>query len=80
MIDPNNLKLGQIEAKLKLKQFVLIKNTKENCDKWSKDISLVERVDENGIEEIFKGIGQHGKCIFVTIATINIFHDITFHF
>ena len=39
MIDPNKLKCGQIEAKLKLKQLFLIKNVKENCEKWSNDIS-----------------------------------------
>ncbi len=55
MIDPDTFKSGQIETKLKLKQFVLIKNVKGNCDMWSKDISLVGRVDENGVEEIFEG-------------------------
>ena len=39
MIDPDKLKCGQIEAKLKLKQLFLIKNVKENCEKWSNDIS-----------------------------------------
>ena len=39
MIDPDKLKYGQIEAKLKLKQLLLIKNVKGNCEKWSNDIS-----------------------------------------
>ena len=39
MIDPDKLKCGQIEAKLKLKQLFLIKNVKGNCEKWSNDIS-----------------------------------------
>ncbi|CAF2972875.1 unnamed protein product, partial [Rotaria sp. Silwood2] len=55
MIDPDNLKCSQIEAKLKLKQFILIKNVKGNCEKWSNDISLVGRVNANGVEESFEG-------------------------
>ena len=39
MVDPDKLKYGQIEAKLKLKQLFLIKNVKGNCGKWSNDIS-----------------------------------------
>ena len=39
MINPDKLKCGQIEAKLKLKQLFLIKNVKGNCEKWSNDIS-----------------------------------------
>ena len=50
MIDRDKLRCGQIEAKLKLKQLGLIKNVKGNCGMWSKDISLVGRIDENGIE------------------------------
>ena len=38
MIDPDTFKSGQIETKLKLKQFVLIKNVKGNCDVWSRKI------------------------------------------
>ena len=38
MIDPDKLKCGQIEAKLKLKQLFLI-SVKGNCEKWSNDIS-----------------------------------------
>ncbi len=53
MIDPGSFKSGQIETKLKLKQSVLIKNVKGNFDMWSKDISLVGRVDDNGVEEIW---------------------------
>ncbi len=55
MIDPDNLKSGQIEGKLKLKQFILIKNNKGNCESWLKDISFVGRLNENGVEEIFEG-------------------------
>jgi hypothetical protein len=40
---------------LKLKQFILIKNNKGNCERWLKDISLVGRLNENGVEEIFEG-------------------------
>ena len=39
MIDPDKLKCGQIEAKLKLKQLFLIKNVKGNCEKWLNNIS-----------------------------------------
>jgi hypothetical protein len=55
MIDPDNLKCHQIEAKLKLKLFILIKNIRGNSEKWSNDISLVGRINENGEEEIFEG-------------------------
>ena len=55
MIDPDNLKCSQIEAKLKLKQFTLIKNIKGNCEKWLNDISLVGRINENDAKEIFEG-------------------------
>ena len=55
MIDSDNLKCHQIEAKLKLKQFILIKNIKGNSDTWSNDISLVGKINENGEEEIFEG-------------------------
>jgi hypothetical protein len=33
----------------------LIKNVKGNCERWSKDIFLVGRINENGIEEVFEG-------------------------
>ena len=39
MIDPDKLKCGHIEAKLKLQQLFLIKNVKGNREKWSNDIS-----------------------------------------
>lgn len=55
MVDPDNLKCSQIEAKLKLKEFILIKNINGNSKKWSNDISLVGRIKMNGEEEIFEG-------------------------
>ncbi|CAF4485935.1 unnamed protein product [Rotaria sp. Silwood2] len=62
MIDPDNLKCGQIEAKLKLKEFILIKNIKGNCEKWLNDISLVGRTNENDEEEIFEGYAACNYC------------------
>ncbi|CAF1406608.1 unnamed protein product [Adineta steineri] len=62
MIDPDNLKCHQIVAKLKLKQFVLIKNIKGNSETWSNDISLVGRINDNGEEEIFEGYAACNYC------------------
>ncbi|CAF2083912.1 unnamed protein product [Rotaria magnacalcarata] len=62
MINPDNLKSVQIEAKLKLRQFVLIKNARGNCEEWTKDVSLVGRVDDTGVEEILEGWAACNHC------------------
>ncbi len=55
MIDPDSLKCGEIEAKVKLKQFILIKNVRGSSERWSKGISLVGRINENGVKDVFEG-------------------------
>ena len=53
MINPDNLQAGQIQRKLPSKEFVLIKNEKNNHELWNQDISLVGGINTEGAQEIF---------------------------
>ena len=62
MINPDNLQAIQIQRKLQLKEFVLIKNEKNNHGLWNQDISLVGRINTVGAQEIFDGWAACNHC------------------
>ncbi|CAF1534357.1 unnamed protein product [Adineta ricciae] len=55
MIDPDNLQAGQVQRKLQLKEFVLIKNEKNNYELWQHDISLIGQINTEGTEITLNG-------------------------
>jgi len=71
MIDPDSLKCGEIETKLKSKQFVLVKNVKGNSERWLNDISLIGRINENGAEEILEGFAAWWVYHFLNLYRIS---------
>jgi hypothetical protein len=62
MIDPDNLKSGQIQSKLRAKEFVLVNNPKATHELWVNDISLVGLIDDNGQQQIFDGWAACKHC------------------
>ena len=45
MIDPDDLKSGEIQRKLRSKEFILVKNSKSTHELWINDISLVAYIE-----------------------------------
>ena len=48
MINSDHLQAGQIQRKLQSKQFILIKNEKNNHELWNHDISLICQINTEG--------------------------------
>jgi len=48
MINSDHLQAGQIQRKLQSKQFILIKNKKNNHELWNHDISLIGQINTEG--------------------------------
>lgn len=48
MINPNYLKSGQVQRKLRAKELILVNSPKGTHELWTKDISLVRTVDDEG--------------------------------
>ena len=55
MINPDNLQASQIQRKLQSKEFILIKNEKNDHRIWNQDISSVGRINTEGAQEILDG-------------------------
>jgi len=68
MINSDHLQAGQIQRKLQSKQFILIKNEKNNHELWNHDISLIGQINIEGAQEIFDGWAACNHC-FTTYRT-----------
>ncbi|CAF3066216.1 unnamed protein product, partial [Rotaria sp. Silwood2] len=63
MIDPDNLNSGQIQRKLRAKEFILVNNPKATHELWVNDISLVGQINDNGKQQIFDGWAVCKHCL-----------------
>ena len=63
MIDPDNLKSGQIQRKLRSKEFILVNNPKGTHELWLNNISLVGLIDDEGKEQILDGWAVCKHCL-----------------
>ena len=62
MINPDNLQAGQIQQKLQSKEFILIKNGKNNHELWNQDISLIGQMNVEGTQQVFDGWAACNHC------------------
>ena len=63
MINPDNLQDGQIQRKLRQsKEFILIKNGKNNHELWNQDISLIGQINAEGTQQVFDGWAACNHC------------------
>jgi len=65
MIDSDNLKSGEIQRKLRSKEFILVNNIKAAHDLWKNDIALVGIIDKNGQQKIFDVWAACKNCFAV---------------
>ncbi|CAF1305811.1 unnamed protein product [Rotaria sordida] len=63
MINPDNLSSGQIQRKLRAKEFILMNNPKATHELWVNDISLVGVIDNDGKEQVFDGWAVCKHCL-----------------
>ena len=63
MINPDDLKSGQIQRKLRAKEYILIKNQKSTHELWSNNISLVGLIDDDGKQQVLEGWAACNYCM-----------------
>ncbi|CAF4039817.1 unnamed protein product, partial [Rotaria magnacalcarata] len=60
---PDSLHSGQIQRKLRAKEFILVNNPKATHELWVNDIALVGIIDKEGKQQIFDGWAACKHCL-----------------